>query len=70
LSDEGLEAAVDDRLSFRRFSGIPLDRPVPDHSSIWRFRQHLTRKDGTGLSLGERLLAAINRQLDEKGLVC
>ncbi len=24
LSDEGLEAAVDDRLSFRRFAGLPL----------------------------------------------
>jgi len=69
LSDEGLEAAVDDRLSFRRFCGIPLDRPVPDHSSIWRFRQHLTEKDEAGLTLGERLLAAINQQLDEKGLV-
>ena len=28
LSDESLEAAVDDRLSFRRFCGVPLDRPV------------------------------------------
>ena len=69
LSDEGLEAAVDDRLSFRRFCCIPLDRPVPDHSSICRFRQHLTKKDKAGLTLGERLLAAINQQLDEKGLV-
>ncbi len=69
LSDEGLEAAVDDRLSFRRFCGLPLDRPVPDHSSIWRFRQHLTEKDEAGVSLGERLLAAINRQLDARGLV-
>ena len=69
LSDEGLEAAVDDRLSFRRFCGIPLDRPVPDHSSIWRFRQHLTEKDKAGFSLGERLLTAINEQLDAKGLV-
>jgi IS5 family transposase len=69
LSDEGLEAAVDDRLSFRRFCGIPLDRPVPDHSSIWRLRQHLTRKDKDGISLGERLLAAINEQLDRRGLV-
>lgn len=69
LSDEGLEAAVDDRLSFRRFCGIPLDRPVPDHSSIWRFRQHLTEKDKAGFSLGERLLAAINEQLDRHGLV-
>jgi len=60
---------VDDRLSFRRFCGIPLDPPVPDHSSISRFRRHLTRKDEAGLSLGERLLAAINRQLDERGLV-
>jgi IS5 family transposase len=33
LSDEGLEAAVDDRLSFRRFAGIPLSEGVPDHSS-------------------------------------
>lgn len=69
LSDEGLEAAVDDRLSFRRFCGIPLDRPVPDHSSIWRFRQHLSQKGAAGLTLGEHLLAAINQQLDEKGFV-
>ncbi len=69
LSDEQLEAAVDDRLSFRRFCGIPLDRPVPDHSSIWRFRQHLGAKDASGVSLGERLLAAMNAQLDERGLI-
>ena len=69
LSDEQLEAAVDDRLSFRRFCGIPLDRPVPDHSSIWRFRQHLAVKDGDGVSLGERLLAQINAQLDAHGLI-
>ena len=69
LSDERLEAAVDDRLSFRRFCGIPLDRPVPDHSSIWRFRQHLAAKDGDGISVGERLLGAINAQLDARGLI-
>ena len=39
LSDEGLEAAVDDRLSFRRFAGIPLAESVPDHSSVRRFRE-------------------------------
>ena len=60
---------MDDRLSFRRFCGIPLDRPVPDHSSIWRFRQHLGVKGADGVSLGERLLAAINAQLDERGLI-
>ncbi|MEZ5823298.1 MAG: IS5 family transposase [Geminicoccaceae bacterium] len=69
LSDERLEAAVDDRLSFRRFCGIPLDRPVPDHSSIWRFRQHLAAEGEDGVSVGERLLAAINDQLDARGLI-
>ena len=64
LSDEGLEAAVGDRLSFRRFAGIPLPESVPDHSSIWRFREELARRD-----LAARLLAEVNRQLDAKGLV-
>src|SRR5690348_564853 len=64
LSDEGLEAAVDDRLSFRRFAGIPLSESVPDHSSIWRFREELAKR-----GLAEKLLAEVNRQLDAKGLV-
>src|SRR4051794_13253698 len=64
LSDEGLEAAVDDRLSFRRFAGIPLSESVPDHSSVWRFRGQLARR-----GLAERLLAEVNRQLDTKGLI-
>jgi transposase, IS5 family len=37
LSDPGAEEAVRDRLSFRRFCGIPLDQETPDHSSIWRW---------------------------------
>jgi IS5 family transposase len=64
LSDEGLEAAVDDRLSFRRFAGIPLAEGVPDHSSIWRFREQLARR-----GLAEGVLAEVNRQLDAKGLI-
>lgn len=64
LSDEGLEAAVDDRLSFRRFAGIPLSESVPDHSSIWRFREQLAKR-----GLAARLLAEVNRQLDAKGLI-
>jgi transposase, IS5 family len=64
LSDEGLEAAVDDRLSFRRFAGIPLSESVPDHSSVWRFREELARR-----GLAEKLLAEVNRQLDARGLI-
>ena len=43
LSDPGAEEAVRDRLSFRRFCGIPLDQETPDHSSIWRFRQRIEK---------------------------
>src|SRR3954465_10454448 len=64
LSDEGLEAAVDDRLSFRRFAGIPLAESVPDHSSIWRFREELAKH-----GLAAKLLAEVNRQLDAEGLI-
>src|ERR687884_383975 len=64
LSDEGLEAAVDDRLSFRRFAGIPLAESVPDHGSVWRFREQLAER-----GLAVRLLAEVNRQLDAKGLI-
>ena len=52
LSDPGAEEAVRDRLSFRRFCGIPLDQETPDHSSIWRFRQRIEK-----LGLSEKLLA-------------
>src|SRR3954471_3711604 len=64
LSDEALEAAADDRLSFRRFAGIPLSESVPDHSSIWRFREELAKR-----GLAARLLAEVNRQLDARGLI-
>jgi IS5 family transposase len=64
LPDEGLEAGVDDRLSFRRFAGIPLAESVPDHSSIRRFREQMARR-----GLAHKLLAEVNRQLDAKRLI-
>ena len=64
LSDPGLEQAVDDRLSFRRFAGLPLDQGVPDHSTIWRFRRELERH-----GLSEPLFAEVTRQLDARGLI-
>ena len=33
LSDPALEEALKDRLSFRRFLGLPLTESIPDHSS-------------------------------------
>lgn len=64
LSDPGLEEALADRLSFRRFVGLSLSDPVPDHSTLSRFRKVLAERQ-----LGEKLLAEINRQLDARGLI-
>ena len=64
LSDPAAEEAVRDRMSFRRFCGVPLDEETPDHSSIWRFRQRLAK-----LGLDAMLLAEVNRQLDARGLI-
>jgi transposase len=64
LGDPELEMALGDRLSFRRFAGLALDAAVPDHSTLWRFRDQLRR-----LGLAEAGFAEVNRQLEEKGLV-
>src|SRR5262245_45910339 len=64
LSDPGLEAQLRDRLSFRRFAGFSLSDRTPDHSTLWRFRDELTR-DGSI----ERVFSEINRQLEKKGLI-
>lgn len=64
LSDPGLEEALADRLSFRRFVGLSLSDPVPDHSTLSRFRKRLA-DDG----LTEAILAEVNRQLDAHGLI-
>ena len=64
LSDPGLEAALADRLSFRRFCGFALDARTPDHVTIHRFREALRRHD-----LTDRVFAEINRQIDGYGLI-
>ena len=64
LSDPQLEEALADRLSFRRFVGLPLDEEVPDYSTISRFRSQLAQ-----LQLGDRLFAELNRQLEGRGLL-
>ena len=64
LSDPGLEEALSDRLSFRRFVGLALADPVPDHSTLSRLRSELSRR-----GLAEPLLAEVNRQLDARGLM-
>lgn len=64
LSDPQCEELVSDRLSWRRFVGLGLQDAVPDETTLVRFRQRL-REHG----LQEKLLALVNRQLEQQGLI-
>ena len=64
LSDPGLEEALNDRISFIRFSGFSLTSSLPDHSTICRFRNTLLE-----LGLYEKLFEEIMKQLESKGLL-
>ena len=64
LSDPGLEEALLDRFSFRRFCGFALDAATPDETTICRFRNAL-KDEG----LGEALFAEVLRQLDGAGFI-
>ncbi len=43
-SDVGMEEALQDRLSFRRFTELTLTDAVPDHSTISRFRKKIAER--------------------------
>lgn len=64
LSDPGLEEALNDRMSFRRFVGLGMEASAPDHATLWRFREALATA-----GLDETSFAAVNAQLDRRGLV-
>jgi IS5 family transposase len=64
LSDPGLEEALLDRLSFRRFCGFALDATTPDETTICRFRLAAAQN-----GILERCFAEVNRQLDARGLM-
>lgn len=64
LGDPALEEARSDRLSFRRFVGLGLEDPTPDHSTVSRFRSALG-----AAGLDQPLLAELQRQLDARGLL-
>ena len=64
LSDEQLEAALWDRVSFRRFVGLSLDADAPDRSTVSRFRLQLVRR-----GLARPLFDELNGQLEAQALV-
>lgn len=64
LSDAETEAAICDRLSFRRFLGLSLADAVPDHTTLCRFRNALIAE-----RLVETLFAELDAQLETAGVV-
>lgn len=42
-SDPELETQINDRISFKKFLGIPFDQPSPDHCTFSRFRSRFSQ---------------------------
>lgn len=64
LSDPGLEEAMADRISFRRFCGFALDEVTPDETTFCRFR--LSLAEG---GRAQALMAELDRQLGQRGFL-
>lgn len=64
LSERELEAALGDRLSFRRFVGLSMEDEAPDHTTLNRFRNGLAQA-----GLLEKLFAELERQLEQAGVI-
>jgi IS5 family transposase len=64
LSDPGVEEALYDSRSMREFAGIDLGRePVPDETTVCKFRHLLERND-----LGGHLFVVVGEFLQENGI--
>ena len=59
LSDPEAGFAVADRMVFQKFLGMFVSEPVPDETTICRFRNRVKQKE-----LSERLFEIINSQLE------
>lgn len=64
VSDDAIEYAILDRLSFMRFLGLGMNNPVPDAKTIWLFRDKLT--DG---GMIETLFNHLDKLLDKDGII-
>ncbi len=64
LSDYALEEILDDRLSFRRFTGLSVSEKAPDHSVFSRFRDQLIKHQ-----MHEPLFRELDVQLESRGLI-
>lgn len=61
ISDQELEYQVADRLSFQKFLGLP--QAIPDYSTVWRFREDLSRE-----GILDKIWDELERQMAAKGI--
>jgi transposase, IS5 family len=61
-SDPELETQINDRISFKKFLGLSIDMPSPDHSTFSRFRDRLTQHQM--IQLNDRVL----QEFEKRGL--
>jgi IS5 family transposase len=59
-SDPELENQINDRISFKKFLGLPLDKLSPDHSTFSRFRSRLSKE--AMVKLNNEVLAEFARR--------
>lgn len=64
VSDDSIEYAILDRLSFMRFLGLGINDPVPDAKTIWLFRDKLSAG-----GMIEKLFGHLDKQLDTDGII-
>jgi IS5 family transposase len=64
VSDDAIEYAILDRLSFMRFLGLGINDNVPDAKTIWLFRDKLTAG-----GMIEKLFDLLDKQLDKDGII-
>ena len=61
LSDEGVEEALSDRLSFRRFCGFAVDDETPDGKRVCRFRLPWSRLTCPSVCLPRWIVSSTRR---------
>jgi IS5 family transposase len=64
VSDDAIEYAILDRLSFMRFLGLGINDAVPDAKTIWLFRDNLTAG-----GMVEKLFTHLDKLLDKDGII-
>lgn len=64
LSDELTEERIYDSFSFQRFLKIDLESPIPDATTLCRFREWMVAR-----GIQEKLFSVVNRFLEEHGLL-